>query len=184
MNFNTTQIPAQTCISCHTYSVAGTRLQWSWLLLARVGWIGIVVPVYALLVAHVPACFASLHLLHAANVQTFTGQLTPGDVHTLQTWGLSLDFYAACMVVGSLLFQLSYATVGVLLFWRKSGERIALFTSVALMMLPFGFANITLQALPAEWLCLMPDLCALANCILLRCGFVFALEAFGSRLSW
>ena len=155
------------------YSVAGTRLQWSWLLLARVGWIGIVVPIYVLFVVNVPACFASLHLLHAANVQTFTGQLTPGDVHTLQAWGLSLDFYAACTVVFSLFFQFSYAIVGVLIFWRKSDERIALFTSFALMMLPFGFANITLQALPPGWSWLIPTLKALGNASLLLCAFVF-----------
>ena len=143
------------------------------LLLARVVWIGIVVPLYVLFVANVPAYFASLHLLRAANGQMFTVQLTLADVHTLQGWGLSLDFYAACMLVVSLLFQLSYATVGVLLFWRKSDDRIALFTSFALMMLPFGFANITLQALPAEWLWLIPDLSALGNASLLLCGFVF-----------
>jgi hypothetical protein len=170
---NTPQIPTQTSISSHTDSVAGTRLHWPWLLLARVGWIGIVVPIYALFVAHVPAYFASLHLLHAPTVQTFTGQLTPGDVQTLQAWGLSLDFYAACMVVGSLLFQFSYATVGALLFWRKSDERIALFTSFALMMLPFGFANITLQALPPGWSWLIPTLSALGNASLLLCAFVF-----------
>ena len=65
-------------------------------------------------------------------------QLTLADVHTLQAWGLSLDFYAACMVLVSLLFQFSYASVGVLIFWRKSDTRIALFTSFALMMLPLG----------------------------------------------
>lgn len=75
-------------------------------------------PLYVLFLANVPAYFASLHLLHAPNVQTFTGQLTHADVHTLQAWGLSLDFYAACMVGVSLLFQFSYASVGVLLFYR------------------------------------------------------------------
>jgi len=155
------------------YNVANTRLHWSWLLLARVGWIGIVVPMYALFVANVPAYFASLHLLHAPNMQTFTGQLTPGDVHILQAWGLSLDFYATCMVVGSLFFQFSYATVGALIFWRKSDDRIALFTSFALMMLPFGFANLTLHALPPGWSWVIPDLMALGNASLLLCAFVF-----------
>src|SRR5438874_8335771 len=150
-----------------------THLQGSWLLLARVVWVGIVVPMYALFVANVPAYFASLHLLRAANGPMFTVQLTLADVHTLQGWGLSLDFYAACMLVVSLFFQFSYATVGVLLFWRKSDERIALFTSFALMMLPFGFANITLQALPPGWLWLIPTLKALGNASLLLCAFVF-----------
>jgi hypothetical protein len=137
------------------------QLQGLWLNLARVLWISIVVSTYALFIANIPAYFASLHVLHASNVQAFTGQLTLADVHTLQTWGLSLDFYAACMVAVSLLFQFSYATVGALLFWRRSDTRVALFTSFALMMLPFGFANLTLQALPPDWSWLIPFLRAL-----------------------
>ena len=89
------------------------RLQGPWLLLARIVWISIVVPTYALFVASVPAYFTSLHLLHAPNGQIFTVQLTPADVHTLQAVGFSLDFYAICMVALSLLFELSYATLGV-----------------------------------------------------------------------
>src|SRR5439155_22358808 len=88
-------------------------------------------------------------------------------------WNLSLDFYATCMVVVSLLFQFSYAAMGVLLFWRKSDSRIALFTSFALMMLPFGFANLTLQALPPHWSWLISALSALGNASLLLCAFVF-----------
>lgn len=170
---NLSQTSTQTNISSHVYSATSTRLQGSWLLLARVGWICIVVPVYTLFVANVSAYFASLHLLHAPNVQTFTGQLTLADVHTLQAWGLSLDFYATCMVVGSLLFQFIYATVGALIFWRKSDDRIALFTSFALMMLPFGFANLTLHALPPDWSWVIPALMALGNASLLLCAFVF-----------
>ena len=115
----------------------------------------------------------ALHLLHAHNAQMFTGQLTLADVHTLQAWNLSLDFYATFMVVVSLLFQFSYAVMGVLLFWRRSDSRIALFTSFALMMLPFGFANLTLQALPSNWSWLISSLSALGNASLLLCGFIF-----------
>jgi hypothetical protein len=149
------------------------RLQGPWLLLARIVWISIVVPTYALFVASVPAYFTFLHLLHAPNGQIFTVQLTPADVHTLQAVGFSLDFYAICMVAVSLLFQLSYATVGVLLFWWKSDDRAALFTSFALMMLPFGFADITLQALPPGWSWLIPALSSVGNASLLLCAFVF-----------
>ena len=156
-----------------SHSFHQTQLQGLWLKQARVLWISIVVPTYALFIANIPAYFASLHLLHATNVQAFTGQLTLADVHTLQAWGLSLDFYAAYMVVVSLLFQFCYASVGVLIFWRKSGSRIALFTSFALMMLPFGFANLTLQALPPTWSWLIPSMSALCNASLLLCAFVF-----------
>src|SRR5207248_2380571 len=110
-----------------------------------------VVPTYTLFVTNIPAYFASLHLLRAPDSEALTVQLTQSDVQTLQAVGLSLDSYATCMVAVSLLFQLGYALVGVLLFWRKSDHRVALLTSFALMMLPFGFAYITLQALPPSW---------------------------------
>jgi hypothetical protein len=132
-----------------------------------------VVSAYALVIANIPAYFASLHVLHAANVQAFTGQLTLADVYTLQTWSLSLNVYATCMLAVSLLFQFSYATVGALLFWGRSDSRIALFTSCALMMLPFGFANLTLQALPPDWSWFIRALGALGNGSLLLCAFVF-----------
>jgi hypothetical protein len=146
-------------------------------------WISIVVLTYTLFIANIPAYFASLHLLHAPNVPAFTGQLTLVDVHTLQAWGLSLDFYATCMVGISLLFQFSYAAVGALLFWRKSDTRIALFTSFALMMLPFGFANLTLQALPPHWSWFIPALSALGDASLLLCAFVFPDGRFVPRCS-
>ena len=148
-------------------------MQSPWLILARVLWISVVVLTYALFFFYTPTYFASLHVLHATNAEAFTGQLTQVDVNTLQGWGLSLNFYAICMVIVSLLFQFSYAGVGALLFWRRSDSRIGFFTSFALMMLPFGFANITLQALPPNWSWLIPALSALGNASLLLCAFVF-----------
>src|SRR5712664_4950093 len=114
-------------------------LRGRWLILARIVWIAIVVPTYALFLAYVPAYFASLRLPHVANAQLSTIQPTLSDLQMLHMMGLSLDLYAAYMVALSLIFQFSYASVGILLFWRKSHDRIALLTSFALMMLPFGF---------------------------------------------
>jgi hypothetical protein len=139
------------------------QLRGGWLIFGRLLWLVIVVPAYALFVANVPAYFASLHLLRAAHVQTFSVQLTPGDVQALQSLGLSVDFYAMGMVVVSLLFQFSYALVGLLIFWRRSEYTIALLTSFALMMLPFGFAYVTLQALPSTWAWAIPFLNSLGN---------------------
>jgi len=148
------------------------RLHGPWLIFVRMVWIALVVPAYALFFANIPAYFASLHLLHAPNTSTFTIQLTSGDVPTLQAWGLSLDFYATCMVLVTLLFQCSYALVGVLIFWRRPDYRIALLTSFSLMMLPFGFAYITLQALPPGWSSFIPLLNSLGNASIMFCGYL------------
>ncbi len=149
------------------------QLHGLWLRLVQLLWLCIVLPAYALLVANIPALYASLHVLHASGAEVFTGQLSLDDLGILQTWGLSLDMYAATLIAFTLFFQLCYASIGVLLFWRRPDTRVAIFTSFALVMLPFGFANITLQALPAEWSWLIRTISALGNGGLLLCAFVF-----------
>lgn len=158
------------------------HLQGTGLLLARMGWIAVVVPAYALFIATLPSYFVSLHTLYPPS-SPFTVLLSPSDVHLLKAWGLSLDFYAIAMFLSSLLFQFCYAFVGIVLFWRKSNDRAALLTSFALMMLPFGFSDVILQTLPPSWLWLIPVLSALGNGSLISCGFVFPDGQFIPRWS-
>jgi hypothetical protein len=150
-----------------------THIQQPWLTLARIGWIVIVVPTFALFIANIPAYFAALHRLHSPGQHVFRGQLTLIDIHILQSWGLSLDFYATCMVLASLLFQFSYAAVGVILFWRRSNDRVALLASFALLMIPFGYDFLTLQALAPAWEWLIPTLSVLGNASIMLCAYVF-----------
>src|SRR5579884_3841217 len=158
-------------------------MQKHWLTLARVGWIVIVVLAYALSIATIPSYFASLHYIQPSPKSPFTVQLTPTDVHTLHTWGLSLDFYAAAMVFSSLLFQMCYAAIGAILFWRRSGDWAVLQASFALMMLPFAFVGITMQTLPPNWLWPIPVLGALGNACLRSCAYVFPDGRFVPRWS-
>lgn len=152
---------------------SGVRIPRRWLVLARMAWVIIVIPAFVLFVANIPAYFAALHHLPAPGPHFISGQLTLADRHTLQTWGLSLDFYAVCMVVVSLLFQVSYTAMGAVLFWRRSDDRVALLASFALPMLPFGFASLTLQALPPAWLWLIPALSAFGNASIMLCAYIF-----------
>jgi hypothetical protein len=149
--------------------------------MARVGWVILVVPPLMLFITQIPSYFAALHLLRSSNAQAFSGQLTLHDVQALQALGLSLDFYATCMVGVSLLFQLSYATMGVLLFCRKPDDRMALQASFALMLSPFGFAYLTLQTLPAGWSWLIPTLSFLGNASIMICAYVFPNGKFVPR---
>src|SRR5690242_1581263 len=152
-------------------------------MLARVGWIIIVVPALLVYIASMPGYFAALHHLAASNTHGFTGQLTLADLQRLQAFGLSVDFYAACMLTVSVLFQLSYALTGGLLFWRKSDDPVALLAAFALMLFPFGFANLTLQALPAGWHWLIPTLIALGNSSIMLCAYVFPDGRFVPRFT-
>lgn len=143
------------------------------LTLARVGWLILVLPALGLFIARIPAYFAALHLLSSPNMHMFSGQLTSNDVSILQSWGFSLDFYAIGMLVVSLLFQFSYAAVGILLYWRKSDEPVALLVSFALTLFPFGYAYLTLQGLPPAWSWVVPALIFLGNTSLMFCTYVF-----------
>ena len=162
-------------------STTNTRLQRRVLILARAVWIVLVLPALGLFIARLPTYFAALHLLRSPNVQPFTGQLTLDDVHMLQGLGLSLDFYAAYMVVISCIFQFSYAAVGALIFWRKSNDRVAYLVSFALMMVPFGYAYLTLQGLPPGWSWLVPTLMSLGNISIMLCAYVFPTGRFEPR---
>jgi hypothetical protein len=142
-------------------------------MLARIGWIVIVLPALGLFISRIPTYFAALHLLHSFDAHTFTVQLTYDDVAMLQSLGLSLDFYAICMVIVSFLFQSSYAIVGALLFLRKSYNGVALLVSFALMLFPFGFAELTLQGLPPRWLWVIPTLIFLGNASMMLCAYIF-----------
>lgn len=149
------------------------RLHGYRLVLARAGWLVIVGPALVVFLVCLPGYFAALHHLPAPGVGGFTGQLPVGDRQQLAVWGLSLDFYAVGMLAVSLLFQLSYAVAGGLLFWRKSADLAALVASFALMLFPFGYAALTLQALPPAWGWLRPTLMALGNISIMLCAYTF-----------
>src|SRR5438045_2331026 len=97
-------------------SVMARRLYGSGLILARCIWIALVLLGYALFFVYFSDYVVSLQQLRAHDTQTFTLQLSSGDVQMLQSIGLSLDFYATCMVIVLLLFQCSYGLVGALIF--------------------------------------------------------------------
>ena len=113
-----------------------------WLILARVVWILVVLLVSGLFVASVPLYAASLHRLCPAVSCNFDGQITAADVRTLQALGLSLHFYATFMVMFSCLFFLGYVVVSVVIFWHRSDDPIALFTSFCLVLCAFALKNV------------------------------------------
>lgn len=163
---------SQAMVNQTQYREAYKRLYGHRLFFARIVWIAIVVPAYALFIANIPAYFASLHLLHVPKTETFSIQLTSRDIALLQSWGLSLDFYATCLLIITLLFQFCYALIGLLIFWRRSDYLIALLTSFSLMMLPFGFAVVTLQGLSPAWYWVIALLNALGNASIMLCGYL------------
>jgi hypothetical protein len=104
----------------------------------RVTWVIAAVLSVGLFSVSVPFNFAASHAICATASCTNTNQLTLEQVHELQHLGLSLDFYALFSTVLTIIFEIGYVATGVLIFWRKSDERVALVASFYLVT--FGAA--------------------------------------------
>src|SRR5689334_16451185 len=105
-------------------------VQACWLLLAAV--------LVGLFVAGIPSGFAALRSActgPACDVR----QLSPENLRTIERLGLSGDSYAATVVACSVVIMAGFAGMGALIFWRRTDDRIALLTSLALVS--FGAAR-------------------------------------------
>jgi hypothetical protein len=99
----------------------------------------------AIFVANIPAYYQSLNTFctQASPEGCPSGQLTLGNVHALAQLHLSVTAVAALLATLTLAVSVLYWVVGLLIFWRKSGEWMGLFFSLACVMLGaidiFGF---------------------------------------------
>src|SRR6266581_7910961 len=147
---NRADVQSEKVVRSASSSMADTRLRGGWLVLARVGWVAVVVLALGLFIASIPTTFADLHILCTAASCSSSGPLTPDHVRELQAWGLSMDFYASYIVVFIIVFTFGYFAVGAVLFWRKSDDRMALFASFTLVTFPMAFSE-GLATLPPSW---------------------------------
>jgi hypothetical protein len=130
----------------HNYA----RLQGRWLLLARGGWITLVVLTLGLFFASLPVYIAQLQTIctGTACVQL---QLYPDQAGALQGIGLSPDAYVAYMVALTLASVTLCLVISTLIVWRRSHDRMAML--VALMLLTLGPIQTTntLLMIPSPW---------------------------------
>jgi hypothetical protein len=97
------------------------------LLLARVGWLAICVLTIGLFSASIPAQYDHL-------VSLSDPKLEPATVRAnLEANGISIDFYATYLLSISVASAAAWVAVGVVIFWRRSDDWIALFTSLTLI---------------------------------------------------
>src|SRR5215210_4626834 len=136
-------------------------LRGRWLLLARVAWVVVAIAALAIVVFSIPsslehfrsACTAAAEVCSERTVE----QPTPEGVRALQEVGMSVRTYALLNVAIDKVFELVWFAVGVLIFWRRSDDRMALLVSVFLVA--FGTvtvdpseANTLISSQPAWWL--------------------------------
>ena len=117
------------------------RLQGTWLLLARVVWVALVVLTLAIFGASLPVYVALLQTPCAGTACIYGFRLTPSQAGALKGIGLSLGAYAAYYVAFSLAILLVCVVVSTLIIWRRSDDRMALL--VALLLVTNGAVNVT-----------------------------------------
>jgi signal transduction histidine kinase len=122
-----------------------TVLHGPWLYFARLAWVALAALTVALFVASVPAAYEQLRTV-CEGAACAAARLSPEGAKTLEGLGLSPGFYAAYNVILAVLVALGFWAVGALLFWKSSGQLMALYASIALVT--FG----TVQADILHWL--------------------------------
>jgi len=128
-----------------------THLHGHWLLLARAGWIVLVVLTLAIFFASLPVYVVLLQTPCAGMACALSQQLSPGQVGALKGMGLSPGDYAAYTVALTLASVVVYLVVSTLIIWRRPDDRMALL--VALMLVMFGPLVVTfnVSASPSLW---------------------------------
>jgi hypothetical protein len=131
----------------HSYA----RLQGRRLVLARAGWVVLVVLTLTIFFASLPVYIALQQTLCAGTECAYGTLLTPTQAEVLKGIGLSLSDYAAYSVAFTLVTIVVCLGVSTLIVWRRSDDRMALL--VALMLVTFGplGATINVLARPSSW---------------------------------
>ncbi|MGF1473112.1 MAG: hypothetical protein ACFB50_15415 [Rubrobacteraceae bacterium] len=109
-----------------------TRLRGRWLLLARAGWVVVVIATLGLFAVGAPGFFAELQGT-CAGAGCDRWLLSPEQTRGLEAVGLSAGFYAAYKIVLEALFVLGFCVVAAVIFWRRSDDWMALFAAITLV---------------------------------------------------
>src|SRR6266849_2901793 len=141
---NVEHAPAAMTESREPHSYA--RLHGRWLLLARVGWVVLVVLTLTIFFASLPEYVAQLQT-PCAGVCAYQ-QLSAEQVEMLKGFGFSPGDYATYTLTLTLAIMVACLVVSTLIAWRRSDDRMALL--VALMLVTFGPIYVTSSVLTSS----------------------------------
>ena len=116
-------------------NATNTRLTGSWLLIARVVWLVLVVPSLGLFLASLPVYYQQLQAacVDAATCYA-TGALSAQEQQALSTLGFSASGYATLVTLLSVITTVVWCGIGLLIFWRRSDNWLALLAAFFLVM--------------------------------------------------
>jgi hypothetical protein len=146
---NQTNAPAESAQDAVSESVPATRLHGRWLMLARIVWIAVVVLILALFVTSIPAFIASLD--NTCKTLFCQALIPPYSAKQYQAAGFSVNFVLIYCCAILVFFGLAYLTIGAVIFWLKSQDFVALFSSFALVTFAVTFNSSSLVLLVPGW---------------------------------
>ena len=132
-----------------------TRLYGRGLVLARVAWVVVFVLAVGLFSASIPFTFNDAHTLCTAADCSHNSYLTPRLAYELQQLGLSINFYAILITTWSIILEAVYVATGVVIFWRRSDDPMALLSSLALITFGAAFRGFNPEAALSPFLYVM-----------------------------
>jgi len=125
------------------------------------------------LVVAIASIGATYHLWSTAATPLSPSGWTARDLSSaLAAFGLSASFLSVYILLHQVVLVTVYFAVAVLLLWRKSGEWMALCTSLFLLVFPANWVAVT-DALPGAWYLLDQGLAFLAYSSFLFFFFLF-----------
>jgi hypothetical protein len=128
---------AEAGMNADSRRAADPRLRGLPLVLARTGWVALAVLALVTFVISVPIYNAQLQTLCVAeNLDTscMAEQLTPQHLPALEASGFSLATYASYLSAIRVFAEIVSVVVALIIFWRKSDDRMALLVSMMLAL--------------------------------------------------
>ncbi len=144
---NYTDAPSQSGAYAASYSASDTRLHGGLLVLARSVWILIVALTLGLFIAALPMLSRQLQTMCVSATACPSGQLSPTGLQTIHDLGFSVGGYAVYTLTLYIATSLVWYAVGIIIFWRKSDDWMALL--VALFLIMFNLIPSVGKSLPA-----------------------------------
>lgn len=112
-----------------------TTLRGRWLFVARVAWIAIAMLAVGLFISALPYDFQELQRVCSGDDCRVDVQLTPEDARALDDMGLSIGIYARYFLSIEILLLMVFTLVPAMIFWRRSDDWMAMFVSLALVLM-------------------------------------------------
>jgi hypothetical protein len=143
------QAPPTTAGGSSQHNGMSTRLEGHWLVLARIVWIAVVGLILTSFVAGNPTFHAFLQSkCTTAACHSF---IAPYTAKYFEAAGLSVNSFLIYVYAIIVISSLVFLAIGAVLFWLRSYDRMALFTSFVLVTFPIFFNSSALLALAPGW---------------------------------